>query len=293
MKGGHKMKYKKVIFIFFLLFSISLICLFVFAQGVGYIQIKCEPGATVFLDNNFVGNTSSELGGLILQDVPAGYHKLKIVKEGCNPQSIKIDLKVNEIYLYEVSLKQKIGALLIETIPIDCIIEIPLLNIDKEHKGNKSEETWEVSIPIGNYRINFLALGKKVKYDLKIEEGIKKHLLVKILKNEVKELLPMLTWDKTYGGSADDWASSLIQIIDGGYAVAGLISSKGADGRDFWVIKLNEKGNGVWDKTYGGWANSLIQTTDGGYAVAGWTKSKGAGGWDLWVIKLDEQGNFI
>jgi len=342
------MKYKKVIFVSLLFLLISLIYLFALAQSVGYIQIKCEHGATVFLDNNFVGNTTSEVGGLILQDVPAGSHVIKIVKEGYQPQSVKIELKENEIYLYEVSLKQKIGALLVETIPIDCIIEVPLLNIDKENKGNKTEKTWEVSdIPIGSYRINFLALGKKVKYDLDIEEGTRKHLLVNILKNEVKELLPMLTWDRTYGGSGMDWAYSLIQTTDDGYAVvgltsapfnqdlwlvkldnlgnllwdrtyggkfddgalsiiqttddgyalAGLTSSKGAGKGDFWVIKLDNQGNLLWDRTYGGggldMANSLIQTTDGGYAVAGYTESKGAGGNDFWVIKLDEQGNLI
>jgi hypothetical protein len=122
MKGGHKMKFKRIRFLFLLLFLISLICLFVLAQEVGYIQIKCEPGATVFLDNKLVGNTTSELGGLILQDVPVGSHVIKIVKEGFEPQSVKIDLKVNEIYVYEVYLKQKIGAILVETIPIDCTI---------------------------------------------------------------------------------------------------------------------------------------------------------------------------
>ena len=288
------MKFKRIKFLFFLLVAISMISLFALAQGVGYIQIKCEPGATVFLDNKLVGNTTSELGGLILQDVPAGSHEVKLVKEGYNPQSIKITLKVNEVYLYEVFLKQKTGALLVETIPIDCIIEIPKLNIDKEHEGNKIEKTWEVSIPIGSYRINFLALGKKVKYDLEIEEGTRKHLLVNILKNEVKELLPILTWDRTYGG---DSARSLIQTTDGGYAVAGYTGSKGAGGTDFWVIKLDEQGNQVWDRTYGGSggdsAFSLIQTTDGGYAVAGITESKGVGRWDAWVIKLDKQGKIV
>jgi len=296
-----------------------MISLFVFAQGVGYIQIKCEPGATIFLDKNYVGNTSSELGGLILQDVPVGSHVIKIVKEGFEPQSVKIDLKVNEIYVYEVkefipkldvikkgeadtdTIKQSVGSLLIETIPIDCIIEIPLLNIDKEHKGNKTKPTWEVSaIPIGSYRINFLALSKRVKYDLEIEEGAKKHLLVNILKNEVKEILPILptiTWDKTYGGSDDDCAYSIIQTTDSGYAVAGYTESKGAREENFWIIKLDEQGNKVWDKTYGGsdddCAYSIIQTTDSGYAVAGCTKFKRNKGYDFWIIKLDEQGNKV
>ena len=108
----------------------------------------------------------------------------------------------------------------------------------------------------------------------------------------------MLTWDRTYGGSGYDRAWTLIQTIDGGYAVAGFTSSKGAGGEDFWVIKLDEQGNKVWDRTYGGSGYdigfSLIQTTDGGYAVAGATTSKGAGNEYFWVIrKLDEQGNQI
>jgi len=301
MEGGYKMKGKRIIFIFLLLLLISLTGFFALAQSVGYIQIKCEPGAAVFLDNKFVGNTSLELGGLILQDIPAGSHEVKIVKEGFKPHLVKIDLKVNEIYLYEVSLKQISGSLLIETIPLDCIIEIPKLNIDKEHEGNKTEKTWEVSgIPIGSYRINFLALGKKVKYDLEIEEGVQKHLLVNILNNEVKEIVPALTWDRTYGGSGEDAAFSLIQTADGGYAVSGGTDSQGAGGTDAWVIKLDKQGNQVWDKTYGGSGDDfalksipLIQTTDGGYAVAGWTKSKGSGEVDFWVIKLDKQGNQI
>jgi hypothetical protein len=209
MKGGYEMKYRKGIFISLLLLLINLTGLFALAQGVGYIQIKCEPGAIVFLDNNFVGNTSLEQVGLIFQDVPAGSHEIKIVKEGFEPQSVKIDLKINEIYVYKVkefiprldvkqegeadtdTIKQRVGSLLIETIPIDCIIEIPELNINEEHYGNKTKKTWEISnIPIGSHSVNFIAFGKKIEYELKIEEGIQKHLLVNILNNEVKEILP-------------------------------------------------------------------------------------------------------
>jgi len=106
-----------------------------------------------------------------------------------------------------------------------------------------------------------------------------------------------MIWDRTYGGSGDDWAESLIQTTEGGYVVVGNTGSKGAGKEDFWVIKLNKQGKMIWDRTYGGigddLANSLIQTTDGGYAVAGRTDSKGAGKNDCWLIKLDEQGNQV
>jgi len=104
-----------------------------------------------------------------------------------------------------------------------------------------------------------------------------------------------IEWDQTYGYSGREYASSIVQTSDGGYAVAGCNSSKGAGQEDIWVIKLDDRGNRIWDRTYGGSCNdeaySIIQTTDGGYAVAGDTKSYGAGKEDVWVIKLDEQGN--
>ena len=57
-----------------------------------------------------------------------------------------------------------------------------------------------------------------------------------------KEEVPILTWDKTYGGSGEDRALSLIQTTDGGYVVAGRTYSKGAGAHYFWVIKLDHQG---------------------------------------------------
>jgi len=105
-----------------------------------------------------------------------------------------------------------------------------------------------------------------------------------------------VTWQKTYGGSGDDVASSIQQTTDGGYIVAGSTDSFGAGGSDAWVLKLGSNGNVTWQKTYGGSgddvATSIQQTTDGGYIVAGSTDSFGAGGYDydFWVLKLDSSG---
>lgn len=100
-------------------------------------------------------------------------------------------------------------------------------------------------------------------------------------------------WQKTFGGSSPDWAYSLIQTTNGGYAVAGATYSKGAGSCDCWVIKLDGEGNIVWEKTFGGIrsdrACSLIQADDGGYALAGETESYGAGKKDFWVIKFSEK----
>jgi hypothetical protein len=102
-------------------------------------------------------------------------------------------------------------------------------------------------------------------------------------------------WDKTFGGIDDDSAYLLIQTDDGGYAAAGYTFSFGAGKADFWLIKLDSRGNKLWDRTFGGINDdslrSLVQTDDGGYVLAGITFSFGAGEGDFWIIKLDEKGN--
>jgi uncharacterized delta-60 repeat protein len=104
-----------------------------------------------------------------------------------------------------------------------------------------------------------------------------------------------ITWQKTYGGSGDDYAYSVEQTSDGGYIVAGSTASFGAGGNDVWVLKLNSSGGVQWGKTYGGKgddvAQSVEQTADGGYIVAGATTSFGAGGFDFWVLKLPPNGS--
>jgi hypothetical protein len=102
-------------------------------------------------------------------------------------------------------------------------------------------------------------------------------------------------WNKTYGGTYDDEANSLIQTWDGGYAIAGSTKSSGAGDFDFWLVKTDASGNQLWNKTYGGtgedWACSVVLTGDGGYAIAGATESFGAGGWDFWLVRTDASGN--
>lgn len=104
-----------------------------------------------------------------------------------------------------------------------------------------------------------------------------------------------MIWDKAFGGIEAEVANSIIQTRDGGYALAGYTWSKGVGREDAWMIKLDENGEVIWDKTFGGSnedvARCIIQAEDGGYVLAGYTESKGAGRYDVWVIKLDEKGN--
>ena len=119
-----------------------------------------------------------------------------------------------------------------------------------------------------------------------------------------------MVWQKTFGGSGEDIATSITVTPDDGYIVAGWTGSSDGDvsgnhgDSDFWIVKLDKDGNIVWRRTFGGsgWdaASAIAVTPDGGYIVVGDTKSNDGDikGWhegydeygtpfpDFWIVKL-------
>ena len=106
-------------------------------------------------------------------------------------------------------------------------------------------------------------------------------------------------WQKTYGGSSDDYAMSVQQTKDGGYITAGWMCSMPAGNCNFWVVSLDSAGTIQWQKSYGGTgddrAYSIQQTSDGGYVVVGETSSFRVASFLLptnaWVLKLGLDGS--
>ncbi len=104
-------------------------------------------------------------------------------------------------------------------------------------------------------------------------------------------------WYKTFGGILIDGAQTGRQTTEGGYIITGYTRSYGAGDQDVWLIKTDDNGNEIWNKTFGGAAYDLGSsghlTMDGGYIIAGGTESYGAGDQDVWLIKTDGNGNEI
>ncbi len=106
-------------------------------------------------------------------------------------------------------------------------------------------------------------------------------------------------WTRTYGGSGDDWGSSVAQTSDGGYIVAGVTECFGAGESDVYLVKTDCDGDTIWTRTYGvsddDYGRSIAQTSDGGYIVAGvydydyWEAGTG----DVYLIKTDAVGDTI
>ena len=104
-----------------------------------------------------------------------------------------------------------------------------------------------------------------------------------------------MQWNKTYGGTGDEFGYSIVQTGDGGYTLAGHSSSFGSGSLDVYLVKTDASGNMMWSRAFGGtgtdYAYSIVSTSDGGYIIAGATNSSGAGRNDVYLIKTDANGN--
>lgn len=120
-------------------------------------------------------------------------------------------------------------------------------------------------------------------------------------------------WDKTYGGTGEDWLYVACQTQDGGFilggsADSGLFGDKSEairGGGDIWIVKTDAEGNKQWDKSYGGNAydaiKGVLQLADGGYLFAGTSGSESSGDRsqplvgkdDFWLFRTDPAGNLL
>ncbi|MCI3939358.1 T9SS type A sorting domain-containing protein [Chryseobacterium aahli] len=111
-------------------------------------------------------------------------------------------------------------------------------------------------------------------------------------------------WEKYFSGQNHDFLSATVATQEGGFLLAGTsYSGKGLDkkdsgkgGSDIWLIRINEFGDEIWQKTLGSSsdeeAKAVIQTTDFGFFVAGNVQNapKGHGSKDVIVSKIDKNG---
>lgn len=104
-------------------------------------------------------------------------------------------------------------------------------------------------------------------------------------------------WERTYGTKGRDWLRALTIFPDGAIVAAGgTKADKDADTFS-WVLKLDAKGEIVWEKTYRSSENvtrAVVPLENDHLAIAGWIHEKGSiTGRDIWIARLDAKGNKI
>ncbi|NRB60717.1 MAG: beta-lactamase family protein [Winogradskyella sp.] len=107
-------------------------------------------------------------------------------------------------------------------------------------------------------------------------------------------------WSKRLGGNSWDKASSIISTKDG-YLIVGSTSSYGVGNYDFYVIKVDKKGQKIWQNTYGKSNNDYaysVEKVNEGYIIKGTTQlcnSKDVLNrtctTNVWFVNIDEKGN--
>jgi len=101
-------------------------------------------------------------------------------------------------------------------------------------------------------------------------------------------------WNRTFGGDSIDWLNSFQQTADGGYILGGDTRSTRTDPYNFWLVKTDQNGVELWNRTFGSKENDIASsvqpTSDGGYILAGMTRSF-TNHYDLLMVKTDSSGN--
>lgn len=118
-----------------------------------------------------------------------------------------------------------------------------------------------------------------------------------------------IRWQRSYGGTGVDEFRSVALMPDGSFACFGTSSSFDGDVtnnhgmQEFWLARLNENGNILWNRLYGGNGAEIlydgILTSDGGFALIGTASSyegadvsgvHGYYGNDVWVVRTNASG---
>lgn len=118
-----------------------------------------------------------------------------------------------------------------------------------------------------------------------------------------------IEWQKIYGGGLRYYPQNLLITADNEYYLAGMFSSDSAgfagyhDGYDYFVMKLDEKGDSLWARAYGGIRDDLLNdaifTSDGQILLVGAAKSsdgdvsRNQGNSDYWLVKINLDGDIL
>lgn len=116
----------------------------------------------------------------------------------------------------------------------------------------------------------------------------------------------ILETSRTFGGVETDRCNALVELPDGGYALAGTTASFGAGGNDFWLVRLDANYDTLWTRTFGGaffdgcqggnshdGCEDMLLARNGDLVLAGWTSSFQGHMADGLIIRVTQDGDSV
>lgn len=181
-------------------------------------------------------------------------------------------------------------------------IQNKIFNTLKTEQGNSENKAIDLLVSSKGETEDKILIGKT---EDNFGEG--DYWIVKLDKNANVE------WQKTYGGSADDYPKTIV-FTDKGYLIGGESRSNSSgnkrenieEGSDLWLISLDKNGNELWQKTYSFGnrdvlmsANVIRKTNkdnfseDRGFLLGGYTQAEGKIQTDdekFWMLYINADG---
>ena len=106
-----------------------------------------------------------------------------------------------------------------------------------------------------------------------------------------------LIWEKTFGGKGWSRANAVTALTHGEFAVAVSEQTEDPEVNTIRMLRLDEMGNVIWDRTYEGRASTgaygIAALPQQRIVVAGYIKAEGREDFDVLVMGLDKGGEFL
>lgn len=255
-----------------------------FEKYLGAANLNDRANAAIFNSNNnvvIIGEQQPANGEkeVFLVEMNREGEKLwqRTIKVGTNDIGNEL-LETNDGYLVVGQTAEQLGA------------DILILKVNKQ--GDKQ---WVKSYKSPQYEwaIDVVAIDNDFFVLCTAEDSVavgRDMLLLKI--DQQGELL----WSKKYGGASDDAGWSMIKDRNENILLAGHTYSYGFGNRDAWLIKIDQGGNEIWNKTYGGAGYDecmgLVELHTGGYLFIGHSASIHPEH-HLYAVHITQDGNIL
>lgn len=197
-------------------------------------------------------------------------------------------------------MKNKFLYILILLKTIVSVSQIPNIEWQYYYGGNSFDTVYDQKQTLDG---GYILIGSTNSTDIPNFHNNQEILILKI------NSLGILLWQKSIGGSFNESSSNIIVTSDNGYLISGYTSSNDFDftlnngNSDSFLMKLDQNGNILWQKTYGGSnfdnAMNVLETNDGGYILGGTSNSIDGdvllnnGDNDFWLLKINNLGTIL